>query len=76
MVIIQPSLRDFSNAGFYPQLKLRAILRGSVGTGSGSAIIFALDESVFMAASTVTPPTPATSAIFASLPRAWRFPAA
>jgi len=25
MAIIQPSLRDFGNAEFYPQLKLRAI---------------------------------------------------
>ena len=33
---------------------------------SVSPLIFALAESVFMAAETVTPPAPATSAIFSS----------
>jgi hypothetical protein len=27
MAFIQPSLRDFGNTEFYPQLKLRAIVR-------------------------------------------------
>jgi hypothetical protein len=31
--VIQPSLRDFGNSELYPQLKLRAIVKGSCGTG-------------------------------------------
>jgi hypothetical protein len=53
------SLRDFFYFANNPALKRRAIFRGSVGT-----TIFALAESVFTAAETVTPNAPATSGKF------------
>jgi hypothetical protein len=53
---VPPGLFYFAND---PALKRRAIFRSSVGT-----TIFAPTESVFMAAETVTPNAPATSAIF------------